>query len=166
MRRLPLSILLCALAGCAGGAPDVHTAGVSQSATQLCRPHEDDQLGRQGEPDAGICVVERQAAFPGAHVDDRSLRERGVALHHLRKKLHSSEERAKSIEDALAEATALLSAPDLAPTLRSTLTIEVRQLTQEKIDLERSIDQLEQDYAAAALEYDDHRRRIASQDRS
>lgn len=166
MRRLPLSILLCALAGCAGAAPDAHTAGRSQSVAQFCRPHVGDQLARQGEPDAGICVVERQAAFPTAHVDGRSLGERGAALHQLRKKLYHSQERAKSIDDALAEATALLSAPDLAPTLRATLAIEVKALTAEKLDLERSIDRLEQDYAAAALEYDAHRRRIASPYRS
>ena len=166
MRRLPLSILLCALAGCAGAAPDAPSAGRSETVTQFCRPHDGAQLGRQGGPDAGICVVERQAAFPNVHADGPRLRERGVALHHLRKKLHDSQERAESIEDALAEATALLSVPDLAPPLRARLTIEVEQLTKEKIDLERSIDQLEQDYSAAALEYDAQRRRIASHDRS
>ena len=166
MRRLPLSILLCALAGCAGAAPDAPSAGRSETVTQFCRPHDGAQPGRQGGPDAGICVVERQAAFPAAHADGRSLSDRGFALHHLRKKLRDSQERAESIEHALAEATALLSVPDLAPPLRTTLTLEVRQLTKEKIDLERAIDQLEQDYAAAALEYDDHRRRIAGQYRS
>jgi hypothetical protein len=41
--------------------------------------------------------------------------------------------------------------------------IELRQLTEEKLDLERSIDQLEQDYAAAELEYEGYRRYLASQ---
>jgi len=167
MRRLPLSILLCALAGCAGAAPDAaHRAGGAQTATHLCRPHDGDRLGRQGEPDAGLCAVERQAAFPAAHADDRSLRARGAALHHLRRKLYHSQQRARSIEDALAEATALLSLPNLAPTQRATLTIEVKELKEEKRDLERSIGQLERDHAAAALEYDSQRRRIASQYRS
>lgn len=166
MRRLPLSILMCALAGCAGGAADVHTAGGSQGVTQLCEPHDGEQLGRPGERDAGICVMQRQAAFPAAHADGRSLGERGFALHHLRKKLYDRQQRAESIEVALAEARALLSAPELAPKLRATLTTEVRQLTEAKIALERAIDQLEQDSAAAALDYDDHRRRIASQHRS
>ena len=166
MRRLPLSILLCALAGCAGAAPDAPSAGRSETVTQFCRPHDGAQLGRQGGPDAGICVVERQAAFPAAHADDRSLRARGAALHHLRRKLYHSQQRAGSIEAALAEATALLSLPDLAPTQRARLTIEVKELTEEKRDLERSIGQLERDRAAAALEYDSQRRRIASQYRS
>ena len=161
MRRLPLSILLCALAGCAGAAPDAPTAGGAQTATHLCRPHDG-----QGESQSGRCVEERQAAFPAAHADDRSLRARGAALHHLRRKLYHSQQRAGSIEDALAEATALLSLPDLAPTQRATLTIEVKELTEEKRDLERSIGRLERDRAAAALEYDSQRRRIASQYRS
>jgi hypothetical protein len=166
MRRLPLSILLCALAGCAGGAPDVHTAGVSRSVAQLCRPHQDDQLGRSGEPDAGVCVLQRQAAFPAAHADGHSLRARGAALHHLRKKLYDSQERARSTEVALAEARALASAPDLAPRQRAALASEVRELTAAKRGLERAIDQLEQESAAAALEYDAHRRSIADQQRS
>jgi hypothetical protein len=41
--------------------------------------------------------------------------------------------------------------------------IDLKQLTEEKIDLERSIDQLEQDYAAAELEYEDYRRRLGGQ---
>ena len=166
MRRLPLAMLLCALAGCAGAVPDAPTAGRSQGVAQFCRPHDGDQLERPGERDAGTCVVERQAAFPHPHADSRSLRERSAALHHLRKKLHDGQERANSIENALAEATALLSTPDLAPTLRATLTIDIEQLTRAKTDLERSIDRLEGDSAAAALEHDAHRRRIASQSRS
>ena len=165
MRRLPLSILLCALAGCAGGAPDVHPVGGSQGVAQLCEPHDGEQLGRPDERDAGLCVMQRHAAFPAAHVDRRSLGERGFALHHLRKKLYDSRQRAKSIEAALAEATALLRAPELAPQLRATLTTEVRQLTEAKRGLERSIDRLERDSAAAALDYDAHRRRIANQHR-
>ena len=166
MRRLALSILLCALAGGAGAAPDAYTADRSQSVTQLCRTQNDARLGRQGDADAGVCVVERQAAFPAAHADRRSLHEHGAALHHLRKKLYHSEERAKSIRDALAEARALLSVPDLAPTHRARLTLEVKQLTEEQLALERSIEQLEQEHAAAALEYDAQRRRIATRYRS
>jgi hypothetical protein len=61
----------------------------------------------------------------------------------------------------LAEITALLIAPDLLATERATLAIELKQLTEEKLDLERSIDQLEQDHAVAELEYDDYRRHLA-----
>jgi hypothetical protein len=160
MRRFPLSIvLLCALAGCAGTTTATSTAGGSQSVAQFCRSQD-------GASDAGRCVVERQAAFPNTHADDPGLHERAAALHHLRKKLYQSQERAKSIDHALAEARALLSVPDLAPAHRARLTIEVRQLTEQRLDLERSLARLEQEHAAAALEYDAQRRRIASQYRS
>jgi hypothetical protein len=162
MRRLPLSILLCALAGCASAPPGVHTADRAQSVTHFCQAQNADRLGRPGEAEAGSCVVERNAAFPRAHADGPGLHERAAALHHLRKKLLHSQERARSIEDALAEAKALLSVPDLAPAQRATLAIEVEQLTEQRIELARAIDQLERHHAAAAREYDAQRSRMAS----
>ena len=166
MRRLPLAILLCALAGCAGAPPGVHTAERAQSGTPFCQARDGDHLGSQSEPHAGRCVVQRQAAFPAAHADGPGLHERAAALHHLRKKLLDSQQRASSIEDALAEAEALLSVPDLAPAQRATLAIEVEQLTEQKIELARAIDRLERHHAAAAREYDAQRSRIASHYRS
>jgi hypothetical protein len=204
MRRLPLTILLCALAGCAGmdaeecasadwraigyedgvqgqsaarfGSHrkacaghgvradfDAYLAGRAAGIAQFCRPHNGYQLGLQGAPYAGVCPAELEDAFVAAHAEGYGLYERGAALDHLRKRLHYSQERARSLEYRLAEGTALLIAPNLTPTERATLVIELRQLTEEKLDLERSIDQLEQDYAAAELEYEGYRRYLASQ---
>ena len=105
---------------------------------------------------------EIEDAFLAAYADGYGLYERGAALDHMRRRLHHSQERARSLEYRLAESTALLIAPDLAPTERATVVIELKQLTEEKIALERSIDELQQDYAAAEREYDDYRRQIAN----
>ena len=204
MRPLPLTILLGALAGCAGmdaaectsadwraigyedgvqgkGAAafgphrkacaehgikadfDAYLAGRDQGVAHFCRPQNGYQLGTQGRPDPGICPAALEPAFLAAHADGYGLYERGAALDHIRRQLHHSQERARSIEYDLAQGTALLIAPALLPTERATLVIELKQLTEEKLDLEREIDQLEQDYAAAELEYDDYRRHLAAQ---
>ena len=149
MRRLPLTLLLSALAGCAGADPGASMAGRSHSATQLCQPQSAAQPGLPGEPSTGTCLATRAAAYPAPQPDGYSPYRRGAALHHLRKTLHHSQERAKSIEDRLAESTALLVVPNLAPALRRTLTTEIEQLREEKIALERAIDRLEREYAAA-----------------
>jgi hypothetical protein len=202
MRRLPLTLLLCALAGCSGMDAeecasadwraigyedglrgqsaaafgthrkacaehgiradfDAYLAGRDRGVAHFCRPQNGYQLGTQGRQYLGICPTDLEPAFLAAHADGYGLYERGAALDHIRKRLHHSRERSRSIEYQLAESTALLIAPDLLPTERATLAIELKQLTEEKLDLERSIDQLEQDRAAAEQEYDDYRRHLA-----
>ena len=54
-------------------------------------------------------------------------------------------------------------APDLVATERATVVVELKQLSEERIHLARSIDQLEHDYAAAELDYEDFRRHIGGQ---
>jgi len=204
MRRMPLTMLLLALGGCAGMDSDecrtadwraigyedgvqgqsaayfgtrrkacaehgitanfdAYLAGRAEGLAHFCRPQNGYQLGMHGHQYPGVCPVELEEAFLAAHADGYGVYERGAALDHIRRRLHRSQERAKSIEYRLAERTALLISPALAPTERATLVIELKQLTEEKIDLERSIDELEQDYAVAELEYEDYRRRITDQ---
>jgi Protein of unknown function (DUF2799) len=206
MRWLPLTMLLCALAGCAGMDAeecasadwraigyedgiqgrsaaafgthrkacaghsvradfDAYLAGRAEGVAQFCRPQNGYQRGLQGEAYAGICPLELEGPFLAAHAEGYGLYERGAVLDQLRKRIRYSQERARSIEYRLAEGTALLIAPGLLPTERATPVIELKQLTEEKIDLARSIEQLEHDYAAAELEYEGYRRYIASQNR-
>jgi hypothetical protein len=203
MRRLPLTILLCALAGCAGMDAeecasadwraigyedgiqgqsaaafgthrkacaghgvradfDAYLAGRSEGVAQFCRPQNGYQLGLHGAPYGGICPLELEGRFLAAHADGYGLYERGAALDHIRKRIRYSRERARNIEHRMAEGAALLIAPDLLPTERATLVIELKQLTEEKIDLAREIDRLEQEHAAAELEYEAYRGRLES----
>jgi hypothetical protein len=172
MRRMPLTVLMVALGGCAGmDSDECRTAdwraigyedGVQgQSAAHFCRPQNGYHLGAQGHPDPGICPVVLEAAFVAAHADGYGLYERGAVLDRLRKKLHYSRKRSKEIEYLLAERTALLIAPHLAATERATIAVDLKQLTEERIELERAIDQLEDEYVAAELEYEDYRSKIA-----
>jgi hypothetical protein len=142
---------------------DAYLAGRAEGLAQFCRPQNGYQIGMQGHHYPGVCPAELEDAFLAAHADGYGVYERGAALDHIRRRLHHSQQRAKSIEYRLVERTALLISPALAPTERATLAIELKQLTEEKIDLERSIDELEQDHAAAELEYEDYRRRITDQ---
>ena len=142
---------------------DAYLAGRAAGVAHFCRPQNGYRLGLQGEPYAGICPAELEGAFLAAHADGYGLYERGAALDHIRRRLHHSQERAQRIEYRLAESTALLISPALAPTERATVVVELKQLTEEKIDLEQSIGDLEHDYAAAALEYENYRKQVAGQ---
>jgi hypothetical protein len=52
-------------------------------------------------------------------------------------------------------------APDLVTAERASLVVELKQLSEERLNLARSIDQLEHDYDAAELDYEDSRRHVA-----
>lgn len=204
MGRMPLTILLAALGGCAGMTSDecrtgdwraigyedgvqgqsaayfgtrrkacaahgvtadfdAYLAGRAEGLAHFCRPQNGYHLGAQGHPDPGVCPVVLEAAFVAAHAEGYGLYERGAALDRLRQRLHYSRKRAKEIELLFAERTALLIAPHLAASERATVAVELKQLTEERIDIERAIDRLEHDHAAAELEYESYRRRLAGE---
>jgi hypothetical protein len=203
MRRLPASMLLFALGGCAGmGAEECRTAdwraigyedgvqgrnaasfgthrkacaghGVSadldaylrgrgEGLEHFCRPQNGYRLGLQGDPYGGVCPLALEAAFVAAHAEGYGLYQREAALRQLDRQLHHSRQRAEEIEYLLADRTALLISPDLAATARASIAIEIKQLAQEKIRLEQSIDQIEFEYATAEREYEDYRMHSAA----
>jgi Protein of unknown function (DUF2799) len=142
---------------------DAYLAGRAEGVAHFCRPQNGYRLGTYGQRYPGVCPIELEQPFLSAHATGYGLYERGAALDHIRKRLHRSEARSREIEHRLAETTALLIAPGLAPAERAHIAIELKQLTEEKIDLERSIDQLEHDYEAAEFDYEDYRQNIANE---
>lgn len=205
MRRLPLTMLLFTLGGCAGmDSEECRTAdwraigyedgvqgqnaayfgtrrkacaehgvtadfdgymvGRAEGLAHFCRPQNGYNLGVQGQQYAGVCPIELEEAFLAAHADGYGLYERSAALNRISQRLHHSQKRANEIEYRLAETTVLLISPGLEAAERATVAIELKQLTEEKIAVEHSIDQLEHDYDAAELEYEDYRRQLADLD--
>jgi hypothetical protein len=140
---------------------DAYLAGRAQGVAHFCRPQNGYQLGVQGQPYAGVCPAELEPSFVAAHADGYGLYERAATLERIRKRLYHSRERAKGIEHRLAESTALLMAPDLVTGERASLVVELKQLSEERINLARSIDRLEHDQAAAERDYEDFRRHLA-----
>ena len=140
---------------------DAYLAGRAAGVAHFCRPQNGYHLGVQGQPYAGVCPAELEPAFLAAHGDGYGLYERSATLERIRKRLYHSRERAKSIEHRLAASTALLMAPDLVTAERATVVVELKQLSEERINLARSIDRLEHDYDAAELDYENFRRHVA-----
>jgi hypothetical protein len=203
MRRMPLTLLLAALSGCAGmDADECRTAdwraigyedgvegqsaayfgtrrkacaehgvsadfdawlaGRAEGVAHFCRPQNGYQLGVQGRPDPGVCPVMLEAAFVAAHAEGYGLYERGALVDRLRRKLNHSRRRAQEVEHRLAEGTALLLAPRLAPAERASIAVDLSQLTEERIDLELAIERLEDEHAAAKVGYERYLSEIAA----
>ncbi|HSA82470.1 MAG TPA: DUF2799 domain-containing protein [Geminicoccaceae bacterium] len=140
---------------------DAWLGGRGEGLEHFCRPQNGYRLGVQGNPYAGVCPLALEAGFVAAHAEGYGLYQREAALRQLEKQLHYSRRRAEEIEYLLADRTALLIAPDLETTARASIAIELKQLAQEKIRLEQSIDQLEHDSAAAEQEYEAYRQHSA-----
>ena len=140
---------------------DAWLGGRDEGLEHFCRPQNGYRLGALGNAYAGVCPLALEAGFVAAHAEGYGLYQREAALRRLGKQLHHSRRRAEEIEYLLADRTALLIAPDLEAGARASLAIELKQLAQEKIRIEQSIDQLEYDYAAAEQEYEDYRQHSA-----
>jgi hypothetical protein len=145
---------------------DAYLAGRTEGLMQFCRPHNGYQLGTQGRPYSGICPASLEAAFVAAHADGYGLYTRRMALNKVRKRLRYSEKRAKEIEYQLAENTALLISPDIEGSKRAAIAVELKQLAEEKVELEAAIRQLEHDRARAEREYDRYQDFVASRHRN
>lgn len=142
---------------------DAYLAGRAEGLEHFCRPQNGFRLGRQGHAYGGICPLALEQAFVVAHGQGYGLYQRGLELDRIGKSLRHKQKRADEVEFLLAENTAHLIAPDLAPGERALLAVEIQQLTEERIELTRVIEQLEQDYALAELEYETYRRELAGE---
>lgn len=141
---------------------DAYLAGRAQGLTLFCRPSTGYRLGTQGRAYSGVCPAELEGAFLAAHGDGYGLYTRRVALGKLEKRLRYSEKRAQEIEYLLAENTALLIAPDVEASERAAIAVELKQLAEEKVELEAAIRRLEHDHARAESDYAHYRDYVAS----
>lgn len=139
---------------------DAYLGGHGQGLAVFCRPQNGYRLGKGGKRYSGVCPAHLEAAFVAAHADGYGLYQRKITLNRLGKQLRSSKARAKEIEYLLAEKAALLIRPRIPPPERAALVVELKQLSEEKVEVEQSIDQLEYDHAEAERDYETYRRQL------
>ncbi len=129
----------------------VYMAGRNKGLAQFCRPQNGYRLGVRGYRYSGVCPSEHEPAFQAAHTDGYGLYQRRATVSRISKRLRNSKRRADKIEMELVEKTAKLVSAG----------VEITQLADKKAELRLKINELEQDYAVAKEEYEEHRHRIA-----
>jgi len=148
-----------------GVAPDFDTymAGREEGLAYYCRPQNGYNVGNSGYRYGGQCPAQMERDFVAAHSDGFGLYQRRTRVQNISKRLAYSRQRSQEIEYKLAEGTLGLAnpAPGLTAADVAARAIELKQLAQEKIELEQTIRQLEIDYAAAQQDYDNYRASIA-----
>lgn len=151
----------CAKHGVTAGF-DAYLGGHGEGLAIYCRPQNGYRLGKGGYRYNGVCPTHLEAAFVAAHGDGYGLYQRKSAVNQIGKELSTSKARAKDIEYLLVEKATQLISPTLPTPERAALAIELKQLGEEKVEVEQSIPQLERDYAEAQRDYERYRRQLAN----
>ena len=142
---------------------EAYMVGRDEGLVYYCRPQNGYNVGNSGYRYGGQCPPHLEPGFMTAHADGFGLYQRRAQMQNIGKRLSYSRRRSQELEYELADRTLALAAPapDLTATDMANRAIELKQLTQEKIEIEQAIKQLEIDYAAAQNEYENYRSQIA-----
>ena len=127
--------------------------GHDEGIAQFCRPQNGYSQGTNGQAYQGVCPDHLESAFVTAHLEGFTLHQKRSEMHRIAEELDTARERAKIIEHEIVETTAALAASGIPPVERTNLALEIKHLTEEKIDVERSIPELELAYEEAERDY-------------
>ena len=140
---------------------EAYMTGHSRGIAEFCRPRNAYRLGTSGYRYGGACPVGLEAAFLDAHADGYGLYQRRVSVNRLRKRISRKHRRSKSIEQLLAKNTAALVSSQTPPSRRLFIGVEIKHLTEERIDIERSISELEIELEQARSDYQSYSKSLA-----
>ncbi|MDH3738522.1 MAG: DUF2799 domain-containing protein [Alphaproteobacteria bacterium] len=146
-----------------GVTPDfaAYMDGHGQGIAHFCRPQNGYQLGSSGYRYGGVCPAGLEETFLAAYGDGYGLYERRTTVNQLNKAIHRKQHRMKSLERRMAETTAALVSPQTPPSERLSIGVELKQVTEERIEIERDISQLEIDLVHAEREYQSYNESLA-----
>lgn len=135
--------------------------GRDEGLREYCKPQNGFRAGSEGRRYNNVCPPALEAAFSQAHADGTGLYERRMAVQNARNRLNQARRRADDLELTIADKTTAMISPSTTMEARINLGIELKQLTQEKVEVERSIPQIETDLSAAQSELDVYRNSLA-----
>lgn len=138
-----------------GVTPDfqAYMAGHSQGIGQFCRPQNGYRLGTSGYRYGGVCPPQLESAFLAAHADGYGLYQRRATVKRLSRLIARKQQRSNTIEQLMARKTAALVSPRMYPSKRVEIGVELKQLTEERLNIEREISQLQIDLEDARRDY-------------
>jgi len=140
---------------------EAYMAGRDRGLAQYCRPQNGYRLGTRGVRYSGVCPSAQEPAFQAAHTEGYGLFQRRATVSKIAKRLQNRERRANKIEHELVETTAQLVGAGVEVVKRAAMGVKIKQLAEEKAEVELAIQQLEYEYAAAKQEYEEYRIRVA-----
>ena len=140
---------------------DAYLDGHAQGIAYYCEPQNGYNLGTRGRRYTGGCPANQDAAFGEAMGAGYGLYQRQKAVDDIGSQLSQSRQRSLDLETIIADKALRILSPSLSPGNRPMLAIEIKQLTQEKIDINRSIPVMENNYGQAQNELEEYKQSIA-----
>ena len=135
--------------------------GHGHGIAEFCRPQNGYRLGTRGYRYGGVCPAALEDTFLAAHADGLGLHQRRATVNRLRKRITRKHRRSKTIERLMAKKTTALVLSQTPPSKRLILGVELKQLTEERIEIEWSIGQLQIDLEQAQHDYRGYRESLA-----
>lgn len=138
-----------------------YLSGRDEGLLEYCTPRGGYLTGVEGRKYANVCPPGLERAFLDARKDGQGLRERRATVDNTASRLSKARQRADDLEFIIADKSTSMISLSTAVADKVNLGIQIKQLTQEKIDLERSIPRMEADLGAAQRELNDYRDSIS-----
>ena len=147
-----------------GVTPDfaAYMDGHGQGIVEFCNPQNGYRVGTRGYRYTGICPKNLEAPFLAAHADGLGLYQRRTTVNRLRKQISRKSRRSQQIERTMAKKTSELVSPLTLPSQRLLIGVELKQLTEERIEIERVIGDLQVDLDQALHDYRGYQDSIAN----
>lgn len=133
-----------------------YLSGRDEGLLEYCTPRGGYLTGAEGRKYANVCPPGLERAFLDARKDGQGLRKRRAAVDNAASRLSQARQRADDLELIIADKSTAMISPGTLLADRINIGIQIKQLTQEKIDLERSTPRMEADLGAAQSELDDY----------
>lgn len=139
----------------------LYLEGRDEGLYEYCTPQNGYSLGVDGRKYPNICPPRLEGPFLDAHNDGLGLNKRRAAVDSAASRLGQARQRANDLELIVADKAAAMISPATPLADRVNIGIQIKQLTQEKVDLERSIPRMEADLNEAQYELNDYRGSIS-----
>lgn len=138
-----------------------YLSGRDEGLLEYCKPLNGYRLGVDGRKYANVCPPRLEGRFVDAHSDGLGLNKRRAAVDNAASRLGQARQRADDLELIIADKTTAMISSNRSMADKINIGIQIKQLTQEKIELERSIPRMEADVGDAQTKLDDYRDSIA-----
>ncbi len=147
-----------------GVAPDLdrYLVGRSQGLESFCQPRSGFYMGLRRNIYENVCPSELEGAFLVAYQDGLGLRERQNRITEIESAINSANMDMVELDEDIAAATLAVAAPDTTEQDRLSLAVEIRNMAEERGNIEMLIPQLEAELTAARVDLDDYRVSITS----
>jgi hypothetical protein len=146
-----------------GVSPDLdrYLTGRSQGLESFCLPRSGFYLGLRNTIYNNVCPSNMEQPFLAAYQDGVGLRQHQNRITELESDINAAIDDMDELEEEIAEATRAIADPETPEQERLTLAIEIRNMAEERGNIEATIPIMEAELTAAQVALEDYRASIA-----